>query len=774
MTTKKHTINTKEEKGDWEASFFQRGSWKHQIKEQCIKADCMTGSFDPFMINQLINPKKSREEELLDKKSRGDKLNKTENMLIDIYIKKQADRIADDIDKINKLGLNARPETDEGRIRLLFKVAEYQKEKGTFDMLYYTFNKINEFKIPVHLLELYDEQIKEIESIIKKLNCIELQFTKFHSNMPPLNQRGFINLDPFQIEVIQHIDLKNSIIVQAPTSAGKSILTGYLYTQPNIKVLVVVPTDPLAWQMASMIGKITKKDIPLITRTFQSEITRNELIQRIETCGIVVGTPEYLVDYLPFIKIKFDWLVVDEIHMIGKDSCKEMEVIIKVFNEIPIMALSATIGNIELLQQWFTNHGRINTHIIKCDKRFFNLQRFYYDPEAEEEIIRIHPFSTVSIEDFKTGNILKRSLYPTPPDIWDLAIKIDKILPSNLKILNYFKQEQRITLDEANEYFMNILKWMVDNFDKKFTLIEKIIKYYQDDDLDKYEYDLYELAMVLKKKDKLPGLVFQTDSHLCLEYVRKFSRKIRDEEEKAYPNLMKERIKQQSRVRAAEKKIEQMKFDGMGEKQITKLLMEGTLDKMQEATTDVAIFEPHPDFTITPNISITHYMIDQWNKELKYYFPQNGSEYHYIIDLLWRGVGVYCKGLPDAYLHIVQNLACSGKLGLVFSDESLVFGVSMPFRTSIITYDENINSMMYHQMAGRAGRRGLDKEGNVMLLGYNWTQIKELTTSVIPDVIGCDTMFYGACFASKLHDEGWNNIKYKFETPIRESGSFFI
>lgn len=778
MSAKKHTINTKEEKGDWEASFFQRGSWKNQIKEQCVKADCPTGSFDPYMIYELMNHKKSREEELLDKKARGDKLNKTEQMLIDIYIKKQADRIADDIDKIEKLGLNARPETDEGRIRLLFKVAEYQKEKGSFDMLYYTFNKINEFNIPLHLLELYDAQIKEIKDIIKDLNTIELQFTKFHSNMPPLNQRGFVSLDPFQIEVIKNIDIKNSMIVQAPTSAGKSILTGYLYTQPNIKVLVVVPTDPLAWQMASMIGKITKKDIPLITRTFQSEITRNELVQRIETCGIVVGTPEYLVDYLPLIKVKFDWLVVDEIHMIGKDSCKEMEVIIKVFNDIPIMALSATIGNIELLQQWFTDHGRINTQIIKCDKRFFNLQRFYYDPEAEEEIIRIHPFSTVSIDDFKTGNILKLSLYPTPPDIWDLAIKIDKILPAKLKILNYFNQEHRITLDEANEYFMNILKWMVDNFDKKSTLIEKIIKYYQDDDLDKYDFDLYELAMVLKKKDKLPGLVFQTDSHLCLEYVRKFSRKIRDEEEKAHPNLMKERLKQQSRVRAAEKRIEQMKIDGMGEKQITKLLMEGTLDKMQEAVADVAVFEPHPDFTITPSISITQYMIDQWNKELKYYFPQNGSEYHYIIDLLWRGIGVYCKGLPDAYLHIVQNLACGGKLGLVFSDESLVFGVSMPFRTSIITYDENINSMMYHQMAGRAGRRGLDKEGNVIMVGYSWNQIKELITSCIPDVNGCDTMFYGATYGSKLIEDNssrWENSKKNFllNTITKEDATEF-
>jgi hypothetical protein len=88
----------------------------------------------------------------------------------------------------------------------------------------------------------------------------------------------------------------------------------------------------------------------------------------------------------------------------------------------------------------------------------------------------------------------------------------------------------------------------------------------------------------------------------------------------------------------------------------------------------------------------------------------------------------------------------------------------MPFRTSIITYNENINSMMYHQMAGRAGRRGLDKEGNVVLVGYTWNQIKNITTSSIPNINGCDTMFYGACYADKILsiDTKWDKIKTNY------------
>jgi superfamily II RNA helicase len=40
-------------------------------------------------------------------------------------------------------------------------------------------------------------------------------------------------------------------------------------------------------------------------------------------------------------------------------------------------------------------------------------------------------------------------------------------------------------------------------------------------------------------------------------------------------------------------------------------------------------------------------------------------------------------------------------------------------------------------MAGRAGRRCLDKEGNVIFIGYSWDRIKELSKSSIPNIIVC-------------------------------------
>jgi hypothetical protein len=791
-------------KGFWQATLAagQRGREADQTDEQQTKVESSSGNFDPFKIPILMNPTKSREDILVerymalekDKTSKAiKKLTKAEQIIVDNCMKKEADAIKSDIKKIESQGFNAKPETIEGKIRLLFMICKMFMEKGLYDNLYMTFNKINEYIIPQHISEEYSELIEKIQIKIEELDRIELQFTKFHTNMPPLNEHGFVQLDPFQKDVIKNIDMNKSTIVLAPTSAGKSILTSYLYTKKDIngnppKVLVVVPTDPLAWQMAALVGKTTGFDIPLITRTFQSDTDREGLIKKIKSHGIVVGTPQYLVDFLPLIDITFDWVVIDEIHMIGKDSCKEMEVILKTYTYAPTLALSATIGNVDMLREWFMKVGHKEVDIIRCDKRFFNLQKFYYDSMNENPMVRIHPLSTVSIEDIISGDILKKSLNLTPPDIWDIAKEFEKQLPAKIKILNYFSQDQRITLDQANEYFNIIMKYMVDNISKKKAFVENIIKKYKHEGLDCKEYDIYDVAMTLKKNDKTPALVFQTDSHLCLELVRKFSKRIHDEEEKAHPNLLKERLKLHAHSKAESKKLGMnvevhvkdrkkgekegesgakkkvnIKMDSIGDKKMSKLMMSGELEKMEEKVMNVAFYEPHPDFIMNKTQVFSSAKMDQWNKELKRFFPQNGSEYHYIIDLLWRGVGVYSKGLPDPYLHIIQNLACSGQLGLVFSDDSLVFGVSMPFRTTVITPDHNINSMMFHQMAGRAGRRGLDKEGNVIMVGYSWSQIQELTTSIIPDVNGCDTMFYGASFASKMsQDIRWDNIKSNF------------
>ena len=81
---------------------------------------------------------------------------------------------------------------------------------------------------------------------------------------------------------------------------------------------------------------------------------------------------------------------------------------------------------------------------------------------------------------------------------------------------------------------------------------------------------------------------------------------------------------------------------------------------------------------------------------------------------LRRGIGLYINEVSSpSYRREVQRLASKGKLAVVVSDDSLAFGVNMPFRTCVFAGEMGgeLTPLMAQQMSGRAGRRGLDTQG---------------------------------------------------------------
>jgi hypothetical protein len=71
--------------------------------------------------------------------------------------------------------------------------------------------------------------------------------------------------------------------------------------------------------------------------------------------------------------------------------------------------------------------------------------------------------------------------------------------------------------------------------------------------------------------------------------------------------------------------------------------------------------------------------------------------------------------------------------------------------------------MMFHQMCGRAGRRGLDKEGNIIFAGFDWETIKHYSTIESPNVVGTDTSLYSIPHANKLSKSlDWGRVSKSF------------
>ncbi|MBS2030237.1 MAG: DUF3516 domain-containing protein [Deltaproteobacteria bacterium] len=90
--------------------------------------------------------------------------------------------------------------------------------------------------------------------------------------------------------------------------------------------------------------------------------------------------------------------------------------------------------------------------------------------------------------------------------------------------------------------------------------------------------------------------------------------------------------------------------------------------------------------------------------------------------LLRHGVGLHHAGLLPKYRLLVEKLAQMGHLKVVSGTDTLGVGVNIPIRTVLFTqlckYDGEKTGILtardFHQIAGRAGRKGFDDRGTVV------------------------------------------------------------
>lgn len=88
-----------------------------------------------------------------------------------------------------------------------------------------------------------------------------------------------------------------------------------------------------------------------------------------------------------------------------------------------------------------------------------------------------------------------------------------------------------------------------------------------------------------------------------------------------------------------------------------------------------------------------------------------------------HGVGVHHAGMLPKYRRMVERLARQGLLKIICGTDTLGVGVNIPLRTVVFTklckYDGQKTKVLtvrdFHQIAGRAGRKGFDSQGSVIV-----------------------------------------------------------
>lgn len=111
------------------------------------------------------------------------------------------------------------------------------------------------------------------------------------------------------------------------------------------------------------------------------------------------------------------------------------------------------------------------------------------------------------------------------------------------------------------------------------------------------------------------------------------------------------------------------------------------------------------------------------------------EEYQNIIKLLEKGIGIHHAGIIPIFREMIELLYSKGYIKILFATETFSVGINMPTKSVIFTnhtkFDGLENRVLlpheYTQMAGRAGRRGIDTLGYVIHLNNLFKDIELLS-----------------------------------------------
>ena len=103
---------------------------------------------------------------------------------------------------------------------------------------------------------------------------------------------------------------------------------------------------------------------------------------------------------------------------------------------------------------------------------------------------------------------------------------------------------------------------------------------------------------------------------------------------------------------------------------------------------------------------------------------QNIPQIKSMLNLLKLGIGIHHGGMIPLIRECVELIFQSGLIKILFSTETFSMGLNMPAKTVVFTeiekFDGNKNRYLtggeYIQMSGRAGRRGLDEKGIIIVI----------------------------------------------------------
>ena len=405
-------------------------------------------------------------------------------------------------------------------------------------------------------------------------------------------------LDTFQRKAIDVLERRESILVSAHTSAGKTVVAEYAIAMAIRDGQRVVYTSPLKALSNQKYRELKEEfeDVGLMTG--------DVVINPSATC--LVMTTEVLRSMLyrgGEVMREVGWVIYDEIHYM-RDSERGVvweESIVLLPDMVKYVFLSATIPNAREFAEWVCKTHNQPCHIVYTDFRPTPLEHYIFPSNGEGIFLVMDRDSK-----FRDGN---------------------------------FEQAVNVIADSGGSGAARVANRAKNGDDGKN---------------DNTNQDIFKIIRMIVERNYDPVIVFAFNKHECEKLANSLHKvDLCDEDEK--------------------KLIDTIYWNAM--------------DSLSDEDKRL------PQVANLPN-------------------------------LLRRGLGVHHSGLLPILKEVIEILFQEGLIKVLFATETMSVGLNMPARTVVFLSPRKfdgagfrwITSGEYIQMSGRAGRRGKDDRGLVILM----------------------------------------------------------
>ncbi|XP_071447333.1 superkiller complex protein 2 [Hetaerina americana] len=232
-----------------------------------------------------------------------------------------------------------------------------------------------EDNIPIINISKPVKEVKKITDKWAEMIDMSQPVLDFRQRLPIMAHEWHFELDTFQKQAILLLEKKNHVFVSAHTSAGKTVVAEYAIAMAMRNKTRVVYTSPIKALSNQKYRdfKTTFQDVGLITGDIQINQTASCLIMTTEILRSMLYRGSDTLRDLEFV-------IFDEVHYINDAERGHVweEVLIQLQENVTIVMLSATVPNTMEFAQWVGQTVGRKVYVISTLKRPVPLEHYIY------------------------------------------------------------------------------------------------------------------------------------------------------------------------------------------------------------------------------------------------------------------------------------------------------------------------------------------------------------------------------------------------------------